>query len=201
MTERSDAPLYRPTEAQIYAFRSEWKADGPDEPEWLQKEMRLLNWLCELGLAALRSETAAPVDRNAVLEEAALRCDSFAKTGREMSADARNRLDQDSASSASLQSLAAESCASFIRALKNAAPQVNKAGAPHGDSPERFGLSGLALSNEPAESASRCVVDALKDDPLFKVFFTRDELTEADINAAKEAFIRNLDRLSERNDG
>ena len=67
-TKGGDAPQYRPTEAQIYAFRSEWKADGPDEPEWLQEEMRLLNWLCALGLAALRSETDADCPSKKICE-------------------------------------------------------------------------------------------------------------------------------------
>ena len=55
MNDQSNDKSPRFTEAQIEAYRSEWScANRPGEPEWLREEVRLINWLCDLGLSALR---------------------------------------------------------------------------------------------------------------------------------------------------
>ena len=96
------------------------------------------------GFAAKLERAAAYIASQAEyvrgLEDAALRCDSFAKTGREMSSDKK------SGSATMLQSLAAESCASFIRALKNTAQAGQNAAGSNG--PSRPGR--VASHPEPA---------------------------------------------------
>lgn len=71
--------------------------------------------ICERAAEVLASSSCAA--RDSALEEAAARCDSFAKTAREMGMANPN---ETRGSSATLQGLAAESCASFIRAMKGA---------------------------------------------------------------------------------
>lgn len=68
------------TKEQIEEYRREWKSHDPDAPQWLKDEQALINWLCDLGIAALSDGPADAVryERFSALDKRISRGDDFA---------------------------------------------------------------------------------------------------------------------------
>jgi hypothetical protein len=107
MTPSRGGAVERMTAERINQFRKEWDAAGPDEPEWLQQEIEVLNFICDAGIARLSESDAI---RNTALEEAAEVCEESISTG------------QLGKVAAQLCQGTSQALAQRIRALKTAAP-------------------------------------------------------------------------------
>lgn len=135
-----------------------------------------------------------PVDRNAVLEEAAQRCDSYSKTGRAMDSDSHDK-------GYFLQALAAESCAVSIRALKSAVPESTPAGPTalvcalrarcpgNGDSAEPVECQSYEASEQGAPCPPGCCVMAEAKDVRSVLAAIEDEDAPASASAEPYGYV------------